>query len=521
MGMMSRSIRLKGRHEKSSVHSLHDCDEGSAARTRPFSFEEIMLRRENKKSSENVKELPLELVNIRKEGSSKNVSDIAETERGYKPNKDSSPIVEKNGLEKSVKGSSRVKEENSSMKKDALVKGKDRETHKSDGKLKHKQNTDIRYAVKQGIHDRQTHGRRKNDEKFTDDSANETEMKHSRGLATRVGHADGSRGKSERESKRKYRNGNDERDREWNAAQKHDFGKQRDLDISERKERKDSSQSHYEDSRSKRRRSRSREREKRSRKSISLSPRAHKHKFNNDGEHREFSSHSLQERSGRQHSDSGRTRLSNNGSSSHYQRRGGYRSGLGGYSPRKKRIEAAIKTSSPSGSPEKRSAGWDLPPVGTAGLFSGSVPSNLQLLNQNVASSVSDMSSAVSVASITLKSLPGVTDTVSTRINAHLDSVQLTQATRPMRRLCVENIPSSASEKDVMECLNNFLLSSGVNHIKGTQACFNCIVSVTLLKINVRLMLFTQVSMAKELCMPYLIADIQREGPGSCGIPYT
>jgi splicing factor U2AF subunit len=474
---MSRSSWLKEKDEKGSRNY---CDEGSAARTRPFSIEEIMLRRENKKLSENVEEVAAEVGNISREGIIEDVSDRFESERGYKENKDTFPTVEKHVSEKSVKVSSRKKEENSSMKKDAVVKGKDRESCESDTKLKDKKNKDLSSEAKLGKNDRQIHGRRKDNEWLTDDSANEAEKKHSRDLASKDRHADRSRGKSERESKRKYRNGDDEKNRDWNTAKKHDQGKHRDLDVSERRERKELSKSRFEDSRLKRRRSRSQEREARSRRSNSISPRAHKPKSHHGGEHREFSSHSLKDRSGRQHSDIDRNRVSSNGSSSHYQRHGGYTSRLGGYSPRKRRIESTVKTSSPSSrSPEKKSAGWDLPPVGTAAIFSGPVTSNAQSSNQDVASTVNEIANAVSVSSTAMMSLSGVSNALSTKTNAPIDSVQLTQATRPMRRLYVENIPSSASEKAVMECFNNFLLSYGATRVQGTQPCFNCVVSVT------------------------------------------
>lgn len=477
---MSRSSWLKVKDEKGS---RHNCDEGSAARTRPFSFEEIMLRRENKKLSENVKEVAAEVGNISREEIIKDVSDCFESERGYKENKDAFPIVEKYVSEKSVKVSSRKKEENSSMKKDAVVKGKDTESYESDTKLKDKKNKDLSYEAKLGKNDRKIHGRRKDSERLTDDSANEAEKKHSRDLASKDRHADRSRGKPERESKRKYRNGDDEKNRDWNTVKKRDQGKQRDLDVSERKERKELSKSRFEESRLKRRRSRSQERGAKSRRSISISPRAHKPKSHHGGEHREFSSHSLKDRSGRQHSDIDRNRVSSNGMSSHYQRHGGYTGRLGGYSPRKRRIESAVKTSSPSSrSPEKKSAGWDLQPVGTATVFSGPVTSNFQSSSQDVVSTVNEIASAVSVSvsSTAMMSLSGVSTALPTKTNASIDSVQLTQATRPMRRLYVDNIPSSASEKAVMECFNNFLLSYGANRVQGTLPCFNCVVSVTI-----------------------------------------
>ncbi|KAM3708323.1 hypothetical protein ACJW31_02G088600 [Castanea mollissima] len=497
----NRSSQLKEKHEKSSRHSRREYDEESAARTRPFSFDEIMLRRENKLLSENVKEGTFESGNILlKEETVENVSDAFESERGYKHNNDSSPVVEKHVSEKLVKVSSK-KKENSSMKEDALVKRKDRESRVSNTELKDKDNKDMSYKDKLGRNNQQKHVRRKNDEGSTDDSKNEPEKKHSRDLADRDRPAE-SREDLERGSKRKYRNGVDETNRDRNTAKKQDPRKQHDLDISDRKERKESSKARYEESRKrrrsrsreredrnrrstspstheesrKRRRSRSREREDKNRRSISPSTRGHKHNSHHGGEHRELSSHSLRDRSGRQHSDIDRNRVSSNGSSSHYRRHSGYTSGLGGYSPRKRKTEAAIKTPSPYGhSPEKKSAGWDLPPVGTAAVVSGSDPSNFQSSKQDVASTGNEVVNAVSVASTTVKSLSAVSNSFSSKKNYSFDSVQLTQATRPMRRLYVENIPASASEKAVVECFNKFLLASGVNHIQGPQPCINCI----------------------------------------------
>ena len=74
--------------------------------------------------------------------------------------------------------------------------------------------------------------------------------------------------------------------------------------------------------------------------------------------------------------------------------------------------------------------------------------------------------------------LVALTSSLSSKHIVSLDSVQLTEATRPMRSLYVENVPASASEKAIMESFNNFLLSYGVNHIRGTQPCISCIVSL-------------------------------------------
>ncbi|KAH1259728.1 Splicing factor U2AF subunit [Glycine max] len=82
------------------------------------------------------------------------------------------------------------------------------------------------------------------------------------------------------------------------------------------------------------------------------------------------------------------TKVSTNGSSGHHHRHGGSTSGLGGYSPRKRKSEAAVKTPSPSKhSVEKKRAGLDLPPAGTnnpsAVVSSSFLVSNCAVLSNN------------------------------------------------------------------------------------------------------------------------------------------
>ncbi|RVW77284.1 hypothetical protein CK203_050146 [Vitis vinifera] len=432
---MSRSNRPKEKYGKSTELYLDNFKEGTAARTRPFSFDEIMLRRKNKKLYGDVKDGAGEEGNISRKDIVKNVS-------------------------------SRKKDENTSMKEGNLGKVKDKESHNSEDKLKAKPNKGMTDKSKEGKINQRVHGRKKIDERSrrsSDDSESEPEKKFSRDSVGKDRYADRSR-KSEKESKRKHRTGEDEKNRERNSMKKHDPGKRHESEFLDRKERRESPPSRYEESRPKRRRSRSRERDKdRDKRSSSLSPRAQKRTSHHGREHAELSSHSLKDRSGRQHSDADRNRISNNGSSSHFRRHGGSASGLGGYSPRKRRTEAAIKTPSPTNrSPEKKNAGWDLPPSRTDGMNAGSVLSSLQVLKPTVSSNADELPSAVPVAvpvtATTAKPpLPRIySDAVSKNKNVSIDSIQLTQATRPMRRLYVENLPVSSSEKALMECLNNF-----------------------------------------------------------------
>ncbi|KAI5348144.1 hypothetical protein L3X38_001031 [Prunus dulcis] len=467
---MSISSRLQEKNRKSSGISLHN-DEESAARTRPFSCEEIMLRRNNKKLCDNA----IDLGNIPRESIVENVSDRFESEGDYGHHKDLLPFVEKSVSEEAVKASSRKKETYNSKSAKTEVdfaKRKDRGGHESES-LKDKPKKDTRTEAKGGKTEKQVHIRKKVDKRSIDNFPNESVKKHSRDSKGKERHGDLSRGNSERESKRKYQNGNEDKIRDRNAPKKHDPGKHHLVEVSERKERKEPSKSRLEKSRLKRGRSRSRDREDRHG-FRSVSPRAQKYTSHNLGMRSEI--HVLKDRSERQHSDIDRSRVSSNGSSSHYRRHGVPENRLGGYSPRKRRTESAIKTPSPPDrSPEKKRARWDHPPTATDKVLSGSVASLFNSSNSNMSSNVHEMAIAVAVASATRKSIYGASpNSLLSKKNVSIDSVQLTQATRPMRRLCVENVPSSTSENTLVESLNNFLLSSGVNHIQGTRPCISC-----------------------------------------------
>ncbi|XP_034224936.1 splicing factor U2af large subunit B isoform X4 [Prunus dulcis] len=357
---MSISSRLQEKNRKSSGISLHN-DEESAARTRPFSCEEIMLRRNNKKLCDNA----IDLGNIPRESIVENVSDRFESEGDYGHHKDLLPFVEKSVSEEAVKASSRKKETYNSKSAKTEVdfaKRKDRGGHESES-LKDKPKKDTRTEAKGGKTEKQVHIRKKVDKRSIDNFPNESVKKHSRDSKGKERHGDLSRGNSERESKRKYQNGNEDKIRDRNAPKKHDPGKHHLVEVSERKERKESSKSRLEKSRLKRGRSRSRDREDRHG-FRSVSPRAQKYTSHNLGMRSEI--HVLKDRSERQHSDIDRSRVSSNGSSSHYRRHGVPENRLGGYSPRKRRTESAIKTPSPPDrSPEKKRARWDHPPTAT------------------------------------------------------------------------------------------------------------------------------------------------------------
>ncbi|CAJ2673876.1 unnamed protein product [Trifolium pratense] len=602
---MSRPGRLKDKDRKSNLLSVDNYDEDSAARTRPFSFEEIMLRRKNNELLENVKDPAKEAWNISPEGSLEKITDNFESPS--KHHKVPSFSMEKHASEELVNVSSRKKIKSTIVKEDDLTEGRDRANNvletkssaglnnkgwiteekngkerrgsrkieqmsknsdnkhsrdsvnkdsyeekdrsKSAGKIKKTNHIEDEENRKEYYTERK-HGKDRHDggkikKWLSNDFEEVSEKKHHRDSDKHI-HAEDrakyereinkeTRAKHEREIKRKNRNGDDEiQDR--NATRKQEIAKHHNPHIYERKNRQEKVKSHYEEPTMKRRRSRSREREDR-RRSPSFSPRAHK-KTRQDGERKDLSMLSLPDSSRKQHSDDknkvstngssrrsrsrecedrrrspsfsprahrkayqggeckdlsmlsltdssrkkhsdDKNKVSTNGSSSHHR---GYRhsssaSGLGGYSPRKRKSETDNKTPSPSKhSPEKKRAGWDLPPVGTDP-SPAVVSSGFQLSNNSVLSSMHDVASGTSLDLSIVKPLPvSFLNAVSAGKNVSIDSVQLTQATRPMRRLYIENLPASVSEKVVMDCFNNLLLSAGVNLIQQTRPCISCIV---------------------------------------------
>nr|KYP57537.1 Splicing factor U2AF 65 kDa subunit [Cajanus cajan] len=411
---MRKSNHSKQKHGKSNRLSEDNCDEESAARTRPFSFEEIMLRRRNRELLENVKDPA-------RGCSSEKISDHFEPARIYKHDKSASFGMEKHATEELVKVSSRKKVESTYVKVDDLTEGKKANRTKSERKIKRKshigEDENPNEYVTEKRHDRDRDNRWKMKKWLSNDSEEAPEKKHYRESDRDSRHAEG-RAKYERETKRKYRNGDDET-QDRNIPIKHDAMKHHNM----HKERRE--------------------------------------KVN----------------SRKKHPDIDRNRVSTNGSSSHHHRHSSSTSGLGGYSPRKRKSEAAVKTPSPSKhSLEKKRAGWDLPPAGTNNLSPAVVSSSFLLSTCAVFSNTHDVVSTNSLDLALVKPLPvSFLSDVSTGKNTNIDSVQLTQATRPMRRLYLENIPASASEKAVMDCFNNLLLSARVNHIQQAQPCISCI----------------------------------------------
>ncbi|XP_043691826.1 splicing factor U2af large subunit A [Telopea speciosissima] len=476
---MSRISRHKEKYGTANELSRDNSEEGTAARTRPFSFEEIMLRRKSKKLAADAEDRAGELGKLSGKNNVESVAGHSESDRGYKRTLD----VKKHDLED--KKASKKKEGNASRKEDNLLKIKGKEIHDIDANLKVKSNKDSTSGAKSDKSEKRSRHRSRNDDRSRDDFENEFEKMRLKETMGKDKYVDRDRGKSERETKRKHQNGDHQESRleiTGNDGKKRDSGKWHDSEYSEKRARKESSQSHYEEVRPKRRNSRSREHDRdRDRRSPSVSPRVHKRTSYHGQDHGETAFRSFRDRSSKQYSDVDRYRTSSNGghSSSHYRRHGGHSSGLGGYSPRKRRTEAAIKTPSPTTrSPERKNLGWDLRPAGMDNISSTSVSINFQPPDQTTSSNSQDLPSASPVISNVTKLLSGASQNVTSMIkNVPVDSIQLTQATRPMRRLYLENVPASASEKDLMECLNGFLLPMGVNHIQVMNPCISCIIN--------------------------------------------
>ncbi|XP_030463982.1 uncharacterized protein LOC115683587 [Syzygium oleosum] len=508
---MSRSSRQKERRVGKEP-SHEDEDDSTAARTRPLCFEDIMKMRRSKESSQTMKHKDaeedknsrreiIENVPIRHESektfkdterislrNEKQISvDLARSrfrgkegpnshylrEDSYTRSKDKST----HEVELLPRARSRKKEERASVKEDILVKGNDRRSRELEGKLKSRLSSEVRHKDNREENYKIMHDRSKPVERARNDLEDKAGKGHPREPDVNERYTERSRGKSERESKRKHRD-IDERDiKDRNMSKKLDPRRVRDSEILDRKERKELTKSRNDEVNIRRKRSRSRERG-RDRRSISLSPKGHRRIVYNGRKHGESSSSSFKDRSERHHVDVDRTRFLGNGSSNHSHGHGEIASGLGGYSPRKRKTEKAIKTPSPATrSPERKNAGWDIPPTSVKDGFTASVLHSFQSTNQAMPSSAHQLASAVSAALSTMKPLPVASPNVPpTKTTASIDSIQLTESTRPRRRLYVENIPASASEKAIVACLNNYLLSSGVNHIQGTQPCISCII---------------------------------------------
>ncbi|KAL0349054.1 UNVERIFIED_CONTAM: Splicing factor U2AF subunit [Sesamum angustifolium] len=513
---MTRTHSHKGKSGSTNDLTQHDFLEGTSARTRPYSFDDIMLTRKNRgDANKQVASVP-------------GVADIAHEEKPFNSpechrqiNEDSGSMGIRHNSNDPQKVNSRRKGDiNASRKHEKLVQDKDKGSRNPGVKLKsivaknvsssrlterkderrHQSNrnkdghlrddsdneSDKRPArdstKKDGVYersrekskidrkqlhneDKQVSRKRKTDGRMSSDSENEYKRRNARDVMHTDKLTDRSRDKLEKENRHKHHNEED-KTRGRRTDKRHDSDKKG----------QEPARGYLEESRSKRRRSRSREHAKeRGRRSLSNSPKAHKPSTKDKREQGELLSHSMKDRAGREHSDVDKKRISSNGSSQ-YRRNTGSSSGLGGYSPRKRKTEAAAKTPSPTRrSPERRTAGWDLQPVEKESTAAGPTLSNMPATSESLTLNIKEFPSGAPLTPTVVKPTAISHHTLSSQMHA-IESIQLTQATRPMRRLYVENLPASASEKDLIECINNFLLSSGVNYIHGTQPCISCII---------------------------------------------
>ncbi|CAN1279195.1 Splicing factor U2AF 65 kDa subunit [Linum perenne] len=467
----------RGRHKdgRSSGSSQGNVVEETCARTRPFSFDEIINRRKMKKLADIDKADALG-VDV--------PEDKSEKVDGHDKARSSSVL--ESSLPKQVRSSSMPYAENSVVKDEHQVGGKGREIQPMARKLKSQINRDLVMTETKRQDDRKVHGREKFDDQLLRDSVKdryadgssgkETAKKHSRELVEINRRVEGSRGRFEKETRRKIENRSKPRDEVQDLGKKQDAAKVLSLDTSHRVDRKELSKSHYRESGLKRRRSRSREHRAINQSSASMSLRTQKHESSVGRGHESLSSHS-KGRSERRNIDEKKRKIVN-GSSTQFVTHSPA-SGLGGYSPRKRKSEAAVKTPSPAKrSPEKKSAKWDLAPKGNKESMSAVILANDLLSNQQLSSILREVVNTVPISSDPGTSVSGVSaSSLLTTKNTSIDSVQLTQSTRPIRRLYVENVPASASEKAVIDFLNNSLVSYGVNHVSGTQPCISCIIN--------------------------------------------
>lgn len=519
---MSRRVQ----NEKDSRRITSD---GTAARTRPLSIQDIMSRREKKTASEAKKT---------KEGLEENSngkSNHLESGRGSKSRKD----VREMPLEGSKKDNSDKPGEGS--KKDEMrhtpreerrkdnMRDMQREVSKKDNlkdrpkdiskidnlkvKVKVPSKDDQRDAPKKSS--RKERSSTRDDSHLVDkDKGNHNSHKLSTYTSGQVGKSRGGnhgeitardgdatiqesqkrpgkrwidepvgndriKERSERrtDGKRKSRGFDDEKSSQVDrpTLKKQDAVRLQDPRHFDRKDgRKENAKLHHEEPRSKRRRSTSRDHyQERHDRSVSPSSREQRHSYRGHG-HDYYPPYHSMDKSRRKHFETDRHRTSwNDGYSSGSYRR--YESRLGGYSPRKRKTapkdeQTTIKTASlVIRSPEKKSATWDQLPVAT----------DLSNFVTTLQSTVGLKDSTVPVNFTTSKQDPNTTiGTILTGSNLAVDSVQLTQATRPLRRLHIENLPSLATEDMLIGCLNEFLLSSSASHIqRSKQPCLSCVIN--------------------------------------------
>lgn len=474
MSQMSREDHLKVRKRISSeIFRRQDYDCTSSARTRPFSFDEIMQRRKKKELEAAAREEEMMVASEKRNSGSAPAHSMLK--EGSKSMKDSLIISEKHATQGARKLEFK-KEERSKLKQgNDFINGKNFPDDEMSLKRRDKPSRDKvdRNARGEVSIDkfRQYNWKTVDNSRYTYN--NELlNIQPNESSFTR-NHVDREKD-HQRKGKRKHQYNSEERDRsaiDNRASKKHRHVRQDEMDSSEREiQKKVLAESHYGDSK-KKRPSRSRDQDRIRRRSHSGSPRARKEQYD----------HLFKDSSVRDLPNADRRRHGTNGSYSkgYYRKHNDRSSGLGGYSPRKRKSDVAVNTPLPiKKSPEKGSNAWDLPPTEKNSSHAGPSETSIQDLAE-----AKNLSALRMLTTTHVESKPETVTSLKNFLVSNastIDSVQLTQATRPKRRLYVENLPSSAFEKDVMKCLNDFFLLSGTNHIQGTQPCISCIVSSSL-----------------------------------------
>ncbi|KAM0849426.1 hypothetical protein ACQ4PT_053738 [Festuca glaucescens] len=489
----------------------------TAARTRPLSIQEILRRREKKAIAE-AKKAAAEAKNTKEElqDNEKGKPNRSDSGRGHKARKDIKDVpMEKESVRDAPKEDSKKDDVRHASKegsrKDSTRHGPREASKKDNLKDRPKDGSkvdELRDAPKKGSKkerasardDGQSAGKdkgsRSSHKLSTSTRGRPAESKDGNHGEIRARNGDAARSeylkgpakrwngepvhndriiesdKLRNEAKRKYDHRRPEYDQrrpdvDLPVLKKHDSAR---FQVSKHYDRNDGRKEYgnpyHEEPRPKRRRSRSRDHDQGRRgRSVSLSPRAQRRSYHGHG-HDNYPP-------GRKYAENDRHRTSGNGGhgGESYQR---YESPLGGYSPRKRKTvpqgeQVSIKITPPAvRSPEKKPATWDQAPAGAdqSNFFTTLKP-------------IVSQTSSVSVSSSAPKPTPATTlETILSGNSSSIDSVQLTQATRPLRRLHIENLTSSASEDMLIGCLNDFLLSSGGNHIqRSKQPCLSCTIN--------------------------------------------
>lgn len=511
------------------IHGENDSEritsEGTAARTRPLSIKDIMLRREKKAASESKKakeglengkgkSTHLEQGREHKsrkdprdmpvEGSRKEKSRDATREGSKKENprhiprenpkkedmryapkevskkdnsrdrpntgakmddlKDAPKVPEKEGLRDAPKKSSKKLpsgDDNHSVRKDKGIHHSQKLVTNMSGRADESKDRNLSEIRERKGDVMRSEYQKEPGKRWNDEAVGDDEIKF----------------KSEKlrnETKRKDRSFDNERSSEVERPmlKKHDSARFQDSKHSDRNAgRNEYAKPYHGEPGFKRRRSRSRDHD-RERYGRSISPPLREERYNYRG--RDFGNYPpyySMEKSRRKYAEVDKQRSSGSGGyigGSHQK----YESRLGGYSPRKKKTSLQAEqatTKTPSKviqSPEKKSATWDQPPV----------KANQSNFPTTFLPTVGQMAPTPFSFSAIKKDPSTTVGTVLAGNSLTADSVQLTQATRPLRRLHIENLPDSATEDKLIDCLNDFLLPTGIKP-QRSKPCLSCTVS--------------------------------------------